>query len=138
MTKNINIGVNVFVVRQEKLLLGKRKNCFGAGEWGLPGGHMEFNESFSETAARELKEETGMIAKDFTFSNIVSQTHREAGHYIQIGMIPGSAEGEPENLEPHTCEKWEWFPLDSIPENVFSAHRKQIRLFKEGVPLSEE
>jgi len=39
--EKFHIGINVFVVRDKKLLLGKRKNVYGAGTWGLPGGHLE-------------------------------------------------------------------------------------------------
>lgn len=133
----INIGVNNIVVRDGSLLLGKRKNCFGAGDWGLVGGHLEFGESFTEGAARELKEETGLIAQESTFSNIVSQSRREGMHYIQIGIIT-TAEGEPENKEPERCEELRWFPLSALPENIFAPHKAQVQLFLEKHLFSEE
>lgn len=39
------IGVAVIVVRDGRVLLGKRKNAHGAGTWQFPGGHLEYGES---------------------------------------------------------------------------------------------
>lgn len=125
---SFKVGANVFVVRDKKLLLGLRKNVFGDGFWGLPGGHLEMNEAMTDAAARELEEETGLSAEKFTFTNLVNDHQRE-GHHIQIGFIAENVKGEPEIKEPDRCEKWQWFPLDELPENLFIAHKKQIELF---------
>lgn len=55
------VGINVLVIRGNKILLGKRKNKVGDGDgtWGLPGGYFEHNENMQQAAARELLEETG-------------------------------------------------------------------------------
>jgi len=55
-----SVGVGVIVVRAESLLLGKRKNSHGEGEWSFAGGHLEFGETVEECARRELEEETGL------------------------------------------------------------------------------
>jgi 8-oxo-dGTP diphosphatase len=46
------IGVAVIVIKDDKILLGKRKNSHGAGTWALPGGHLEFGESIKDCARR--------------------------------------------------------------------------------------
>jgi ADP-ribose pyrophosphatase YjhB (NUDIX family) len=43
-----------------ELLLIKRKNHPCIGQWAIPGGFVEMDESLEEAAARELKEETGL------------------------------------------------------------------------------
>ena len=52
------LGVNTFLIKDNKILLGKRLNVAGHGQWGLPGGHLEENEDLIEAAKRELLEET--------------------------------------------------------------------------------
>lgn len=53
-----------------RMLLGKRTDT---GEWTTPGGKIEDGESFQEGALRELKEESGISAKDA--SEIYSSSH---------------------------------------------------------------
>ena len=127
------VGVNVFVVRCNKLLLGKRKNCYGKGSWGLPGGHLEPKEDMKQTARRELKEETGLEAVEFEFVNLINDNRRDE-HYLQVGFrARGIADGdEPKLMEPDRCEEWRWFDLDSLPENVFVGNIEQIKAFKEN------
>jgi len=50
------IGVASIVIKDKKVLLGKRKNAHGAGTWAFPGGHLEFNDSIENYAKRELFE----------------------------------------------------------------------------------
>lgn len=127
--------MNVFVLRGGKLLFGKRKNCYRAGEWGLPGGHLELGEQFVAGAARELFEETGLSAKSYSFLNIVNQPTGNSQHYIQVAFLAEGVEGEVENKEPHYCEEWRWFPLGALPEEIFGPHRDQIELFLEKKPF---
>ena len=47
------IGLGVIIVNPaDKILLGLRKGSHGAGEWSLPGGHLEWNESFEECSRK--------------------------------------------------------------------------------------
>jgi len=125
------VGVNVFVLRNNKLLLGKRKNVYGAGSWGLPGGHLEDREDMKQAAQRELKEETGLEAADFEFMNLVNDT-RQDEHYLQVGFLAKDViADEPKLMEPDKCEEWQWFDLDDLPEKVFAGHVEQIKAFKE-------
>lgn len=49
--------------RGPQLLLVQRRNPPDAGLWGFPGGHVELGETAMAAAARELREETGVIAE---------------------------------------------------------------------------
>ena len=60
------VGVTVLIFSNEKsnhVLMGKRLNKTGYGMYAFPGGHVEFGESFIETAIREVSEETGLVPK---------------------------------------------------------------------------
>src|SRR5215469_4737907 len=45
------VGVGVMILKDGKVLIGKRKGAHGAGEWAWPGGHLEYMESFEDCAA---------------------------------------------------------------------------------------
>lgn len=131
------IGINVFVIRDDKLLLGKRKG-FGEGQWGLPGGHLEDFENMIGVARRELKEETSLEAKSFRFLNLVNDNSDREEHYIQVGFLAEEVSGEAKLMEPNCCSEWQWFPLDDLPENVFFGHVKQIKLFIDKALFADE
>lgn len=115
-----SVGVGVFIVRNSKLLLGKRKNAHGDGTWSLPGGHLEFGESFEACAIREVFEETGLIVqsiKKLWFTNDIF--FQENKHFVTIFMWSDECGGEPQVLEPEKCEEWLWFDFDKLPSPLF-------------------
>ncbi len=130
------IGVTLLVLRNESILLGLRKNSFSAGNWGLPGGHVDFRESLEGAAARELEEETGLKAHALEFTNLMNHPFEES-HYVLVNFNAVGVEGEPELREPDKCEKWEWFALNALPENTVKSHLKQIQLFHDRKVFAE-
>jgi 8-oxo-dGTP diphosphatase len=124
----IRIGCEIFVLNNDNILLGKRKNCYGAGEWGLPGGHLEYNEKLVDAATRELKEELGIEATDLRICCIVDDVEGNK-HYIHVAFVLTRYNGNIELLEPDKCEEWRFFDQKKLPPNVFSAHKKIIEAF---------
>jgi len=54
----------VFLRRGDEVLLGYKKQGFGAGKWNGFGGKVEEGESIEEAARRELREEVGLNAEE--------------------------------------------------------------------------
>ena len=121
MEKIIKVGVQGIILdnSKQKILLGKRKNCFGAGSWGLPGGHLEFGESFEDAIAREMLEETGLIAKRVKVFSAFNTPALPDSHHVQIGCIVEEYEGIPEIIEPDKCEELGFYALDELPSPIF-------------------
>ncbi|KAJ5539293.1 hypothetical protein N7513_007625 [Penicillium frequentans] len=115
---NPRVGVAVFVVNQEgKFVIGKRKGSHGAGTWALPGGHLEFGESFEECAKRELVEETGLDIIDLEFLTATNDIMKaEEKHYITIYMKGVISDVSPQLQlrEPEKCDGWEWISWDEL------------------------
>jgi 8-oxo-dGTP diphosphatase len=124
MGADVRVGVGVLVVRQGKILLGKRKGSHGAGEWALPGGHLEFGESVVDCARREVLEETGLTIDRPKPGPFSSDLFPEIGrHYVTLFVIADSPDGEPELREPEKCEGWEWFRWSELPTPLFAPLR---------------
>lgn len=130
--QNPQVGVGVIVLKDNKVLLGKRKGKHGSGTWQLPGGRLEFGETPEECALRELKEETGLIGKNPKKGTWVNSFfEKESIHFISLFFIVHEFEGTPENKEPHACESWEWFERGHLPEPLFPPLKS---LMKEEAP----
>ena len=120
MEKRPFVGVAVIVIKDNKVLLGKRKNSHASGTWQFPGGHLEFNESIKDCARRELFEETGIKVKNIRlgpYTNDIFQ--KEKKHYITLFVVADYDSGVLEFKEPEKCEKWDWFEWGKLPEPLF-------------------
>lgn len=115
------IGIGVLIFNGKKILLGKRKASHGADTWAPPGGHLEFCESFETCALREVKEETGLTLEHAEFLAVTNDIFKdEQKHYVTIFMVAEFPEDQKiKNLEPDKTSAWEWFDLESLPDQLF-------------------
>ncbi|CAL8471840.1 g11382 [Coccomyxa elongata] len=120
MTKEPRVGVGVLIFRDGHVLVGRRLGAHGKGEFALPGGHLEFGESWEDCAKREVEEETGLQLSNLRFETAVNSVFGDTAHYVTIFMR-GEADqvAEAKVLEPDKCESWIWVPWLSIPQPVF-------------------
>lgn len=120
------IGIGIVVTRNDKILLGSRLAGHGAGMYQIPGGHLEFGETFEETAIREVLEEAGLpniIVKGVVS---VSNDRQFNKHYVSIGILAESFDGEPYNAEPDKSENWGWHDPHNLPQPMFPHSAKVI------------
>ena len=113
------IGVGVMILKNYKVLLGKRKGSHGEGEHAFPGGHLEYMESFFDCAKREVKEECGIKVKNIKFQFLANLKKYAPKHYVHIGLIADWESGEPKVLEPDKAESWNWYDFDNLPSPIF-------------------
>ncbi|GAC1413982.1 MAG: NUDIX domain-containing protein [Candidatus Velthaea sp.] len=110
----------VAVIRGGRLLLGRRIAAHGNGRLQLPGGKPRDGEAHPATAVRELREETGLLARDVRRVAMQVDDFPEIGkRYTTHFFVAPDTNGEPENLEPAKCEGWTWFALDALPADLF-------------------
>ncbi|MFY9462023.1 MAG: NUDIX domain-containing protein [Candidatus Sungiibacteriota bacterium] len=126
------VGVGVMIMRDGRILLGKRKGAHGEGEYSFPGGHLEYMESFEECARRETLEECGIEIENLRFQLLANVKKYAPKHYVHIGLIADWKSGEPKILEPDKCESWAWYELGQLPEPLFEMSRITIEAHNQG------
>ena len=87
MKNRPSVGVAVIVIKNGKVLLGKRKGSHGSGSWAFPGGHLEMNESIEACARREVFEETGISIHNIRYAAFTNDIFKEEQkHYESIAV----------------------------------------------------
>jgi 8-oxo-dGTP diphosphatase len=119
MNERPRVGICVLVMKEGKILLGKRKGSHGADEYASPGGHLEHMESFEDCARREVMEETGLEIGPIRFLRVMNIRDYAPKHYIDVAFAAEWKSGEPTAREPDKIEGWEWYDLESLPSPLF-------------------
>ncbi|BCR92914.1 nucleotide triphosphate diphosphatase NUDT15 [Aspergillus chevalieri] len=126
-----DIGVGVFVFNPKgQFVVGVRKGSHGAGTLALPGGHLEFGETFEACAEREVLEETGLNIRDLRFLTATNSVMKDAGkHYVTIfmgGVVDDDV--QPQLVEPEKCEGWSWATWEDIKDQSQSGNGPRLFL----------
>jgi 8-oxo-dGTP diphosphatase len=119
------VATAVVVETDAGIVLGRRSIEPALGQWCLPGGFVNDDESPVEAAVRECKEETGAPVEVMGLIGIYHIARRTAPSMIVIGyrarVVDGAAlEAGSEMLE------LQLFPPDSLPELAFSSHSQIV------------
>jgi 8-oxo-dGTP diphosphatase len=129
------VGIGILVMKDGKLLLGRRKGSHGAGEYASPGGHLEHLELFSAGAEREVREETGLEIGPLRFLRVLNTTRYAPRHYVDIAFVADWVSGEPEVREPEKVEGWGWYDLANLPSPLFGTLPTAIEALRTGQTL---
>lgn len=135
--QQVRVGVGIMILRDGKVLLGLRKGAHGEGEYSFPGGGLEYGESITDCAKREVKEECGIDIDTIRFIHVANELDYPPKHFINIAVMADIVKGEPEVCEVDKCEKWEWFNFDELPDNLFAMTRKAIESYQTGTQFHD-
>ncbi len=130
------VTTGVLIFQQDKVLLVKHGESSGHvnGVYGIPGGHIEENESLKQAAVRECKEETGLIIEEKDLeefpdneyaADIVRKdgvTKRYAMHLFLVRQFSGGTKGNSETVP-------EWVRIEDLSQlNLLLMWKKQCVL----------
>ena len=91
--KNPVPTVDIIIEIDNRIVLIERKNPpFG---WALPGGFVDYGESFETAALREAEEETGLKVQALRQFHTYSNPERDSRLHTASTVFIGQAEGRP-------------------------------------------
>jgi len=124
-------AAGVVIQKDNKILLVKRKYEPYKGDWCLPAGFMEYDESPEKCAIRETKEEINLDVELDGLFGVYSGKDDPRTHAVLV-MYWAKVKGG--KLKPgDDAEQIEFFGRDEVPQNIaFLAHRQIIKEYFEG------
>ncbi|MFJ5719435.1 NUDIX domain-containing protein [Streptomyces sp. NPDC093149] len=121
------------------VLLQRSENAkFAQGLWDLPVGKSEPGEPITETAVRELYEETGLTVKPESLK-VAHIIHGAWGveapnGFLTVVFAAHDWTGEPENREPRKHARVSWVDADAIPKEFVDTTSSALHRYLGGGP----
>lgn len=128
----------LMLIKNGKILLIRRAHTgYHDGDYSLPAGHVENNESVMDSTVRESFEEIGIRVnqKDLIFVHALHNKENDIRLFFFFRAKRWS--GEPYNKEPEKCSDFQWFPLKKLPLNTIPYIRQAIQSYQKKIVYSE-
>ena len=108
-----NIGVGGAVVRDGRLLFVRRASRRGHGNWQVPGGFVEPDETIEDAVVREVAEEAGVEAEVQGVLGVRSRFDADSGNSLYIVLLLRGLTAEPRPDE-REVDRAVYLTLDEI------------------------
>jgi 8-oxo-dGTP diphosphatase len=131
------VATAVVVETDGGIVLGRRAIEPAYGQWCLPGGFVNDDESPLDAAMRECNEEIGARVDVSRLIGVYHIPKREASSLIGVAYLGRLADGERPSAGAEMLEVGV-FPLDALPPLAFPSHRQILREFLTSLESLEE
>ena len=113
--RNPTPTVDIIIEIKGQIVLIERRNppC----GWALPGGFVDYGESFEAAALREAEEETGLKVENLRQFHTYSDPARDPRQHTASTVFTGWAEGSPKAGDD--AARAELFTAENLPPLVF-------------------
>ena len=124
---DIHIDLHLVLLREGRILMGRRRNTeFAAGQYHVPAGRLEADETVTDGIIREALEEAGIAIAPEDLDLVHMLHFRGRTDRLSLFFGAGRWRGEIENREPDKCHGWEWLPVDDLPTDTVLYARQAI------------
>ena len=110
---------------QVELLLIQRAQDPFKGQWALPGGFLDIDETLEQAAQRELQEETGVKIENLSFVGVYDKVDRDPRDRVISNAFLAKTQSKPAVQAADDATNAEWFDVNSLPELAFD-HSKIV------------
>lgn len=135
---NYSIGVGALVIKNEKVLLVRRAEEPGKGNWTTPGGYIEQFEFIEATIEREVLEETGIMAKATGIVAVRDLPRNIHNVYIAFSMDYISGEPIADGIEVDAAGFFSWDEMQTMKVASLTKWLVDIGLHKKSLGLLED
>jgi len=122
----VTTDIAVFAARDgvSSILLIRRKGPPFAGSWALPGGFLDEDETLEACAARELREETGLVAGPMALVGAYSDPGRDPrGRTVTMAYWTAVPPEGAAATAGDDASQVGWFAIDALPALAFDHDR---------------
>jgi 8-oxo-dGTP diphosphatase len=138
-----HVTVNTIVVKDNKVLLGKRGTLNGkpiseSGKWGLLGGFFDRDENLVQAAKREVMEESGWEINNLKLFKINGNPRRPKEDRQNVDIIFIADAVRQIKSSDEEVKELKWFSLQKLPTIAFDhgdALGQYVKYLKENIKL---
>jgi ADP-ribose pyrophosphatase YjhB (NUDIX family) len=123
------VAVAVLITRNRQVLLGRRVNDPGRGQWTLPAGFIDAGEDPQEAARRECLEETGLEIEIKDLLDVLFGQEHERGAHILIVYQAQICGGQLQAADD--IDAVDFFDLNRLPPLAFTTTQKILRKYQQ-------
>ena len=122
------VGVAIVILRDGKMLMGKRAKMPGINTWQCPGGFMEAGESVFECGRGKVEQETGLVVHNLRYGPYTDNRFANDGvHTVSLYVVADYMGGEAIPREPDEVDAWSWVDIHDLPEPLFLPLEKLVK-----------
>ncbi len=138
MRAKFAVTVHLFFFRGNQILLIRRFNTgYADGQYSVPAGHLDGNETVVAAARREAEEEVGvkLKAENIIYSSVMHRLNDE--ERVDFFVNVQKWDGEPINAEPDKCDDLLWTDVDALPPNTIPYIKQALHNHRNGIKFDE-
>lgn len=134
-------AVHLLLFKDKRVLLLRRFNTgYEDGNYSVPAGHVDGQETARHAMLREAREEIGIKIKitDLELVHIMHRTKAsEKEERVDFFFTAQRWRGKPTICEPNKCDQLQWARVDQLPDNVVDYITAAIEAVQSGQIYSE-
>lgn len=140
----VKVGVFLFLIQEEKVLLLRRYNTgIADGQYVVPMGGLSEDETATQAVIREAGEEAGIRLHhdDVHVCHVMYRFHRTPEGYtfpqMDIYFKATCWDGVITNCEPNKCDELKFYPIEELPEATEPFILHALECMQKGIFFSE-